>query len=142
VGKIIHMRSVFHCKDTDPAGCCSTCFGEIALSIPRNTNWGHVSATVLCGKTTQNIMSTKHLDGSAEVDDIVLSANDQEFIRSGTIDNTLLLAKRLKGKDVKVILAPSEAAGLVDLNYTDSIRSLSIHNLTALTEVMFVTQAG
>ncbi len=142
VGKLIHYRSALFCLDSDPSGVCSTCFGQLALNIPADTNLGHVAGTEFCRKTTQNIMSTKHLDGSAEVDDIMLSADDQRYIRIGNKDNTILLNPRLAGMKLSLILVASESDGLVDLRYTDNIRALAIHNLTALNDVELVVNTG
>lgn len=87
-------------------------------------------------------MSTKHLDGSAEVDDIMLSATDQLYIRAGDKDNTILLTPAMKGNNISLVLAANEADGLVDLRYTDNVRALAIHNLTALNEVQLIVNNG
>lgn len=142
VGKTLQLRTLRYCRDTDPAGVCSTCFGDLALSIPRKTNLGHVCATALCEETSQRILSTKHLDGSSAVDDIILTDYDKRYIRSAENESAIYLAARLKGRTVKMVIASSEASGLADISYTDNVKTLQIQNLTSLTEVSISISSG
>lgn len=148
IGKVIRMRSVLKCQHPDSYGVCSVCFGELALSIPHQTNLGHVCVTVMCEKISQNVLSTKHLDGSSKVDDFEVSEYDRRYIRAGTdvsiqkkalreeveSSTVIKLAERLAGMKVWLTLAETQAANLSDIDYHD-VNKLSPSNVTQLTEV-------
>lgn len=142
IGKIIKIRSVLKCHHPDPYGVCEVCFGALSDSIPDNTNLGHASVTVMCEKISQNVLSTKHLDGSSKVDDFIIGEFDSKYIRSGSdigVDeldsNTFIkLAERLAGKKVYLTLAEQQASNLSDIDYSD-VNKLSPSNVTELTEV-------
>lgn len=147
-GTMIKMRSVLKCSHPDSYGFCSTCFGGLSDSIPTHTNIGHVCVTVMCEKISQNVLSTKHLDGSSKVDEFQVSDYDRRYIRSGTdveVKKTALgkdteqasvikLSERLAGRQIKMLLAESQASNLSDIDYTE-IDKLAPSNVTSLTEV-------
>ena len=137
IGTVINMRSVFGCAHTDPYGVCSTCFGDLSLSIPANTILGHVSSTVLCEKVSQIVLSTKHLDGSATVDKFYISEYDRQFIENGRDPNVLKLARTLKGRKVKLYVLADEAKNLTDVTNVPDVRSLSIGRTSNLRDVQF-----
>lgn len=146
IGKQIHMRTVFGCRHPDPYGVCATCLGEIAFNIPRDTNLGHVSTTVMCQDGSQQVLSTKHLDGSAAVDEIELSEFEQRYLSIDTDPNRLCLSPRLKTASVKLVVQAEEVKNLSDIAVVtdDGIRDLPIGRMSDLTEVMIQvhTNAG
>ena len=142
VGKIIQMRSSLYCLHPDPSGVCSTCFGEIAFNIPKNTNLGHVSSTALGEKGSQHIMSTKHLDGTSTVDNIEVNEIDAKYIRAKDDGTTIFLSDRMAGLSVRMIIKADEARSLTDIAYTSNIRTLNIFNLTSLVDVKFSVNVG
>lgn len=133
-GEKIFMRSILHCQHPDPRGVCSTCFGEMSLSIPKETCLGHVSATALCEMVSQSVLSVKHVD-TASGSDIELSEYDQGFLRVGTDPSTLKLAERLENRRVVLTISSKEAPHLADISYVDDVRSLPISRISELTEV-------
>lgn len=150
IGKLIQIRSALKCQNPDAYGVCSTCMGEISDSIPELTNLGHVSVTVMCEKISQNVLSTKHLDGSSKVDDFEIGTFDSHYIRSG-VDmgvsqqskgeesdaNTIIkLSDRLKDRQVEMVLEEKQAEDLNSVDYTP-IEKLAPSTLTNLTEVIF-----
>ena len=137
IGKELKLRSLFFCKHPDRHGCCATCFGDLFLSTPKYTNQGQTSAIVLGEKASQNVMSTKHLDGSSKVDAIELSEFDMQYIECDTDPNYLKMANRLLGKKVIMRLPSREAKGLPDINYTKNIEALALARITQLIEVGF-----
>lgn len=135
VGKTVQLRSVFYCKHTDNFGVCSTCFGDLSLSVPNWTNQGHVSSTILGERASQNVLSTKHLDGSSKVDEIEIGEYESLYIRAGTDPNTLKLAARLEGKRVMLTIFAREAKNLTDITYSQDVSTLTPARITQLTEV-------
>lgn len=136
-GKTLRFRSVLGCEHTDPYGVCATCFGRIALSIPRHTNLGHVCSTVMCEQVSQNVLSTKHYEGSSVVGGIEeLSDRHAQFITLGPEgSNTIMLARRLAGKKVKMLVKSSEAANLAMVDHVDDVNKLTPSQITEFTEV-------
>lgn len=133
IGKLIQMRSVLKCQHPDHYGVCSKCFGELAVAIPYGTNLGHVCTTVMCEKISQNVLSTKHLDGSSKVDDFDISEHDKQFIRVGSESN-LKLSEKLLGKKIQLTLSATQADNLASIDNRD-VRTLPLHSISTLSEV-------
>lgn len=141
IGQEVNFRSVLYCQHKDNYGCCSTCFGDLFLSIPEDTNQGHVSSTILGEKASQNVMSTKHLDGSSKVDTIELNDYEQLYICVDSNDaNKLRLSPELKGKRLLIRVSAKEANGLSVLNYTSNPASLTPHRVSQLVEVTIAVE--
>lgn len=134
-GEVIQIRSILHCRHPNPRGVCATCFGEMALSIPRNTCLGHVSSTALCEMVSQAVLSVKHVDSSSGAGDVELSEYEQQYFRVGTDTNTLKLAERLEKKRVVLTINAKEAEHLSDINYVDDVRALPTSRISELTDV-------
>ena len=79
-GKTIKTRSGMFCRYRGDGEVCHVCFGELAWSIPRDTSLGHVSSTELCREGSQRTLSVKHLDGSSEVEEIVIAEDHLPYI--------------------------------------------------------------
>ncbi len=140
INTMIEMRSVLRCQHPDPYGVCSTCFGSLAAAVPKGTNLGHVSTTVLCERVSQKVLSTKHEDGSSKVDRFdVLTDFDKQYIREGTDETTLKLSEALSGKKVWLTLADSQAPSLTNIDYND-VRKLSLSHISRLIEVAFTVE--
>lgn len=137
IGKELKIRSLFFCRHPDRHGCCATCFGDLHLSTPRMTNQGQTSAIILGEKASQNVMSTKHLDGSSKVDPIELSDFDLQYIDYDTDPNYLKILPKFAGKNLRMILLSREAKGLPDINYTKNVETLPLNRVTQLVEVSF-----
>lgn len=144
VGKTLHLRSTLFCDrlHNDSYGVCSTCYGELSFSVPDATNLGWVVAVELCEQITQLIMSTKHHDGSATVDDIILSDYERNFIRSLPGETCLWLHKSMMGKKVSLVLEAQSAKDLTAVNYTKDVGDLMIQNVTELPQVKLIVDDG
>lgn len=138
IGKTVQVRSIFDCLNQDREGFCSTCFGELALSIPGITNIGHLCATVLCEMVSQAVLSTKHLDRSSSVDELPIDDFAKRYIRLGSDPNTIGLASNLKGKHIKLILKSDEAKNLSDIAYAKAVKDLPVGRVTEISEVKIV----
>ncbi|MND14838.1 DNA-directed RNA polymerase subunit beta' [compost metagenome] len=135
IGTEVHVRTVLKCRHPDRYGVCSTCMGELAFSIPPHTVLGHVSATTLCELVSQNVLSTKHLDGSSVVDDFEINEHDAAFLRLGTSGNEIKLNADLAGQPVKMIIPADYAPRLPDLNRVRTVRALPLEKLSEIIDI-------
>jgi len=126
VGRTLKLRSVMCCAHPDPVGVCSTCFGTLAKSVPDFTNIGHMCCMLLTEKSSQSVLSVKHLDSSATIEAIVLGQDDKLFLKVGTDDNSYLIADRLKGVKVKMVLAAEAIPNINDINEINNVDDLTI----------------
>lgn len=138
IGKTLPIRSVLTCQHHDRYGVCTRCFGELGHSIPKWTNLGHVSASVLQSLVTQLLLSNKHLDSSAVADAIRLSEFDQNFIALGGNENNIYISKGLKGKKFKICINEAEAPNLVDVKTVNSADELIPYRLSELNYAYFI----
>jgi len=135
IGTTIKMRNTIHCAHPDPYGVCSTCFGELALSIPEGTNIGQMCCTSLAQKSSQNVLSVKHLDGSSVVDGIVLEREDRRFVKVAADENSYMLADELKGSQVRLVLRAENAANITDIKDAKDVSELNITRVSELAEI-------
>jgi hypothetical protein len=142
IGEIVQFRSVLHCKHPDPRGVCSTCFGEIALSLPLRTNLGHMAATTICEKVSQRVLSTKHEDGSSNVLDIELSDYERRYLRAVPNEHVLKLSDRLAGRHVTLTIYAPEAQHLSDITQIEDLSTITLNRISELTVVEFVVADG
>lgn len=138
LGKTLKLRSALHCHDADPYGVCSTCFGELAYSLPNGTNLGWADVVELAKDVTQILLSNKHLDLSAGVDDITLSDHERLYMLTVPDSNHVWGAKRLHTKQVRIVLSAKETTGLGDISHTNDVTTLAVQNITALNDVAFI----
>jgi hypothetical protein len=135
VGKTVRIRSVMRCAHPDPVGVCSTCFGELANSVPDFTNIGHMCCMLLTEKSSQSVLSVKHLDSSASIEAIVLRDADKLYLKVGSDDNSYLMADRLKDLPVKLVIPAEAAPNLNDVNEIDDPDNLNIARFSELESV-------
>ncbi|QNR51919.1 hypothetical protein Xoosp14_228 [Xanthomonas phage Xoo-sp14] len=141
-GAKIKMRSVPHCQHKDHGTVCSTCFGELWISIPRDTNLGHVAATVFCKLISQLILSTKHLDSNASVDEIHISDMDKLYIQVADDPNQIQFTELMGRQKFKMVIHASEAKYLSDVNFVSEVDQLPISRMSEMTAVKLVIGEG
>lgn len=130
LGKTIRKRSVLTCKHPNPYEVCARCFGELSISIPRDTNIGYVSAAQLQGPVGQLILSNKHFIGSVGVDEISIDEYSSAYISRGSDENCIYLNPELKGYVNKgylleIAFDEKEAVNLTDITAIDNIDMVS-----------------
>lgn len=131
-GEVIRLRTIFHCLNKDTTTVCATCFGDLQLSIPKNTNLGHVCATAMCEKVSQKVLSVKHDDKNQTGDIIELSEIDQKYIRVIAEPPSIKLASRMASKRVILTLKATEANRLPSIEYTEDVRDLKVSAISDL----------
>lgn len=142
IGKTIHLRTVLHCAHPDPVGVCSVCFGGLSDSIPPNSNLGHMCSTFITQKSSQSVLSVKHLDSSATVEAIVLSDSDKLLLKATVDGNSYQLADRLKGSKVSLVISADEASNITDIRDAESVRQLVITRVSELEAIGIVVNNG
>jgi hypothetical protein len=65
VGKIIQLRSIMGCGHPDAQKVCQICLGWSSRIIPPGSNVGYTLGIPTNSKVSQDMLSTKHLDGSS-----------------------------------------------------------------------------
>lgn len=140
IGRTLQVRSVRRCIHPDPYGFCATCFGELSLSVPANTNIGHMCATSMTQRSTQSVMSVKHSDGSSVVEGIILGPDDRRFLSVSTDENSYLLAPRLANAKVTLVIPPDRAANITDIVEAVSVENLNEARVSELAEIEIVTE--
>jgi hypothetical protein len=135
IDETVYMRTIFGCLHPDPQGKCATCYGDLALSIPRDTNVGHIAATSLCEVVSQKLLSVKHEDGSASSDDWTLSDFDKRYLEEGSDGNSIRLSERLEDDHVYLTVAAREADHLNDIMYVNDVKDLPVGLVSNLSEV-------
>ena len=136
IGKTLKIRSpVAGCNHQDPHGICSTCFGKMSNNSVPDSNLGH-NAVGIMAKIIQSIISTKHYDGNAIVDNIVLSNEDKRFMTVGNDGGSYILQSWLKDANAKLYVRADAAFALNDVNMATDVGVLNI------TRVSIIEAAG
>lgn len=141
IGRTLKIRSPLKCLTTDANSCCSTCYGDMYLSIPEGTNVGHVGATAVCKQASQNVLSTKHLDRDATSVGVRLSEYEQRYVMLGNDQNQIFLAPRLEKKDkVRLVVRSDEAESLTEVRSASSVDLLTLSKISAFRIVAFIVE--
>ena len=143
IGKRLRLRSVLHCAHPDPYGVCATCFGELSLSVlDDRTNLGHMCCTSMTQKSSQSVLSVKHLDSSAAVEPASLTLEEKKFFKISADGMSYLLADRLKGKSVKLIIPAMFAPNITDVLANHAIDDLNIRQVSEMREIAVQVKEG
>lgn len=139
-GKTLKLRSVIAgCAHPDPHGICSVCFGELAFSVPAKTNIGHMCSTSMTQKTSQSVLSVKHLDSSSVIDGIVLTNEAKLFLRATPDQNSYLLDPSKENTWLKICFNANQAIGLTDVNVVKNIEDLTITRVSEIEYIGIIT---
>lgn len=115
IGKTVKLRTTLHCAHADPAGVCSTCFGELAVNIPSNANIGQWCATNMAEQATQALLSAKHLDRSSALEKLSIEPQHTKVIAGGNNNSSYVLSREIEDKEVYVVLLKSQIESLNDI---------------------------
>lgn len=105
-GKTIRIRDVQGCLYTD--GYCETCGGTITRSFSKTGNVGFLSNVNTGAPVAQQVLSTKHLTSTNAIEyqiphdltDILMSINNNIYLRPGVHRKTNVLAFGFQPKDI------------------------------------------
>lgn len=137
VGRTLKLRTALHCAHKDPNGICHVCFGALSYSVPANTNIGQMCCTSLAQKSSQSVMSVKHLDGSASVENIRVHGADRKFLKESADGATYLISDWLRDKKVRLVIPADYAKNISDVNDVKKVEDLDIYRVTELQTIGF-----
>lgn len=135
VGKTLKLRSVLHCHHPDPYGICSVCYGELSKAVPYGSNVGHMNTSSMSQDTSQNVMSTKHLDSNVQIEGITIYDDNRKFLKVGSNNHAYALADSLKGKKLKLIINSKYAPNITDIHTVAQVEMLNITRVSEIPEI-------
>lgn len=133
INTTLKIRSpIAGCAHPDPNGICSTCFGELAFSVPDNTNIGHMCSTFMTQQSSQSVLGTKHLVGSAVIDRIILTSEMSKYLKISHKGESYLLADSLNNKKITIKVMSRFATGISDIDLVKDITELNISRVSKI----------
>lgn len=140
IGQTVQLRSTLHCAHPDPAGVCSTCFGDLAFNVPPNANIGQWCATNMAEQATQALLSAKHLDRSSSLERIHIDEKFRQYLIGGQDNSSYCLSKEIEDKDVYIELLKTQIESLNDIRKVEDVAEhppehyseLNVINLTVV----------
>lgn len=135
VNKRIKMRSVLHCAHPDPVGICSTCFGDLSLQVPSNSNIGHLACVTMTEPASQSVLSVKHEDASAEIEPVVVSVDDAKFLKPSRDRQSYVVQERLARQEVRLVIAAPDAPSLPDVLVAENIGDFNLSRISAIESI-------
>jgi hypothetical protein len=140
VGQTLKFRSTMGCQHDDPDGVCSVCHGEVSIGIYETNNLGNQCTISMCAKAAQNVLSTKHLDGTTVIKPLEIEPRYKRFVSEDKDGLSYLLVKQ-KGRSF-ITVDKEEAANLPDIFEIDNVSDLDIYRVSSLKKVLFRTIQG
>lgn len=142
IGRQLRLRNVLYCTHPDPYGVCSTCFGQLALSVPSNSNIGHMCCTHMTQKSSQSVLSLKHLDMNSSVDGVVIDGSMRRCVRAAADANSYVLAPELQQADsIKLVVSTDQARGMTDVKDVEDVKYLHITQISDMETIdIYITQ--
>lgn len=134
----VKLRSALHCKLRDKKAICSHCFGELAYSIFKHQNLGHITTTNITRSVTQSLLSTKHLTVSASATKIVLKEPAAQFFNVKSGDKLYLVKKFLgrKTKALRIVIPQNQVKSFSDVIRHNDILSINLIRSSRLSKVL------
>jgi hypothetical protein len=139
-GKVIYFRSPLLCNHPSPQSVCAVCYGELALSIPRFTNIGHVAAVEYGERVTQNMLGIKHVDFATGLSRIILGAYEREYIEPASDSRGITLVSRLKPYKLWLSISPNEANQLTEIQFVEDVTMLPVGRISEVSEIYLTTE--
>lgn len=140
IGKSIKIRTVYKCHHPDPRGVCSTCYGALSDAIAPNSNLGHINAVWVTQKSTQSVLSVKHLDGSSVIERILLSTVAAKYLGVGEDGNSYSLLPHLKNSSPKIIVPANMVMNITDVDEVQDVRMLAPRHVSEIDGIMLSYQ--
>lgn len=140
IGKTVLLRTALTCEHPDEYGVCETCFGELGLSVPRQTNIAHVAVTELCARVSQKVLSNKHLVGSAIVSEFVIAGADKKYIRTLASGFQIATAASLDVRKTQIMISKEDASNVADVMTIENMNQVSPDRISQMSDVTFVVE--
>jgi len=140
IGRTIRMRAVSMCLHEKPQSVCAVCYGDIATSLPRDTNLGQVAAVDYGEGVTQSMLAIKHVDVSSGGNTIVLSPFEAEFLEVMPEGRQLRFKPAYKKRLVSLSISPEAAQNLTELQFEEDITRIPVSRITELTDFFLTSK--
>lgn len=140
-GVVIHFRSPLLCNH--PGGSqsvCATCYGDLALSIPRHTNIGHVAAVEYGERVTQNMLGIKHVDFATGLAKIKLGSYEEYYLEPSSDGHGICLVTRLKPYKLWISLAPTDVNQLTEIHHVTDVTMLPVGRVSEVSELLLTCE--
>ena len=125
IGKKIKIRSVIYCQHPDPHRVCEYCFGGLARNVSEYSNIGHLCAATMTQKSTQSVLSVRHIDFNIAGTSIVLNELTSKYFTVSENKIGYILKKDLKGLNPRIVVTQDEAPGLIDILSVEDMKTIS-----------------
>jgi len=140
MGKVIYYRSPLLCNHPTPQSVCAMCYGELALSIPRFTNIGHVAAVEYGERVTQNMLGIKHVDFATGLARITLDTYERHYLEPASDSRGITLVSRLKPYKLWLSIAPGEANQLTEINFVEDVTMLPVGRISDISQIYLTSE--
>lgn len=135
IGTTVKLRSSLTCQHPDPYGVCTTCMGMLALSIPPETNLGHVAATELCAPVSQAVLSTKHLDKTSVMETLHLQDYHRQFLRVSESSGDVFINRKLRLKGLRLNISKNATEHIGDIFAVKHVSQLAVTRMSTLSGI-------
>lgn len=138
IGTTVKYRSVIQCEHPHPTGCCSVCYGELCHSVPNFTNIGSLSIIEVCERISQIVLSTKHLDQNAKLEEFEFHGVEAKYMTIHGVDSKIKLKPWVVPHNPKLRLNAQALPNLALLGLMDDISTLNPDSIGELVSVSLV----
>jgi len=135
--KVIKIRSILagcQHRDIEKGIICSVCFGELHHNLPEHYNLGHISSATMTEQTGQNILSTKHFDGSSDIEPLTLDETKVNFFVVGDDKNSYYLRKEMLELRTSILIPITSCSSLTDLTSMEDIKNISLSRVSEISD--------
>lgn len=141
IGKMLNVRSITLCRNSDPTTICRTCFGNLYKVIPKKTNVGHYLVTEPLSAVSQRIMSTKHVLASISALYFVLEHAYRDWFKYNPENkSSIILKKHSETKCYKMRVDMDEIQGLNAVLACSDPGSLPPQRISCVTSVSLASE--
>lgn len=135
IGKTVKMRSVFKCDHPDPVGVCSTCYGALSDAISPDSNFGHINTVSVTQKSSQSVLSVKHLDGSSVIERILLGTIESKYLAVADDGNSYMLQENLKDMKPRLVIPADKVRNITDVDEVDDMDVLTPRHVSEMASI-------
>lgn len=133
INTLIKIRTTLGCKLHNHHKVCSICFGGLSHNFPINSNIGYITTAYLMEKSSQSILSTKHLTHSVKKTIIQLEGIANKYFYTDE-ENNIYFNTEIDLTNLAIILNSNKLKKLVDVFNTQN-RNISLSKIGELEEV-------
>lgn len=136
-GTVVKLRSPIFCQHPNKHEVCAKCFGALADNISRFSNLGNLCSGTMTKKTTQSVLSTKHLDASSKAALIGLGELSRQYLSVDKKTNGYLINKEFEKTAVRLTISRDELYGLTDIQMVEDVNQINPNRISAINYMDF-----